>query len=552
MSRALVGVFLLSLSIAFVPVAGLVAAPVVSNTGDNGLGSLRQAIADAINGDTITFSIPPASTILLTTGELVIDKNITIAGPGANLLKVERDPAAPSSFRIFHIAPGKTVTIQGITISKGTGPQFSSFGCGIYNDQSNLTVNACTITAADCGIGGGIYNNGSPASAILNVNNSTFSANRASTQGAAINNNGSSSGNATLRINNSTFSDNRVFSFGLGCVYNDASSFGIATAQIANSTFKEGTFTVNIINLGQNGGHATLEIGNTILEKISPSVQNVVNTEGTVISRGYNIANGSAAGLTHLTDQPNVEAMLGPLKDNGGPTLTHAPLLNSPALDYGKRDTIPALATNFDQRGSSRPVDDPAVNHFGDESDVGAVEVAIGVHPMTIRSSKTHGAAGDFAIDIPLGGTGAVEPRSGGPNNDYQLILTFSSPVTLSGAAMTEGIGSLVNVFGSGTNTLTANLTGVTNAQRITVALFDVNDGTHSGDIGVRLGVLVGDVDRNSSVNSTDIGATKSRSGVAITTANCTRDVIANGVINATDIAVVKIQSGTGFPPFPP
>src|SRR5262249_34090714 len=57
----------------------------VANTNDSGPGSLRQALADANDGDTVDFdSALKGQTILLTTAELVIDRNITISGPGAN------------------------------------------------------------------------------------------------------------------------------------------------------------------------------------------------------------------------------------------------------------------------------------------------------------------------------------------------------------------------------------------------------------------------------------------------------------------------------------
>lgn len=85
----------------------------VTNTNDSGPGSLRQALADANDGDTINFD--PAlngQTILLTTAELAIAKNVTISGPGANLLAVSRDQNAPG-FRIFHVAPNHTVIFRG-------------------------------------------------------------------------------------------------------------------------------------------------------------------------------------------------------------------------------------------------------------------------------------------------------------------------------------------------------------------------------------------------------------------------------------------------------
>src|SRR3954452_8405809 len=56
----------------------------VTNTNDSGPGSLRQALADANDGDTINFAV--TGTIGLTSGELVIDKSITIAGPGSDQL----------------------------------------------------------------------------------------------------------------------------------------------------------------------------------------------------------------------------------------------------------------------------------------------------------------------------------------------------------------------------------------------------------------------------------------------------------------------------------
>src|SRR5438094_5417285 len=80
----------------------------VTNTNDSGPGSLRQALVDANDGDTINFD--PAlkgQTVLLTTAELAIAKSITISGPGANLLAVSRDQNAPQ-FRIFHVAPNRT------------------------------------------------------------------------------------------------------------------------------------------------------------------------------------------------------------------------------------------------------------------------------------------------------------------------------------------------------------------------------------------------------------------------------------------------------------
>src|SRR5438270_4174230 len=58
----------------------------VTNTNDSGPGSLRQALANANNGDTINFAV--SDTIMLTSGEVLVNKNVTISGPGANQLSI--------------------------------------------------------------------------------------------------------------------------------------------------------------------------------------------------------------------------------------------------------------------------------------------------------------------------------------------------------------------------------------------------------------------------------------------------------------------------------
>jgi uncharacterized delta-60 repeat protein len=168
--------------------------------------------------------------------------------------------------------------------------------------------------------------------------------------------------------------------------------------------------------------------------------------------------------------------------------------------------------------------------------------------PGAVVSRKAHGGVGTFDINLPLTGSSGVECRSGGANNDYQVVLTFPGAVTFTAASVTSGIGSLSSSSGSGTTTLTANLTGVTNAQRIIVTLVGVSDGTNTGNLSVPMGMLLGDVTGGGSVNSTDISQTKLQSGQAVTNANFREDVNASGSINATDVSSVKLKSGTALP----
>jgi hypothetical protein len=102
---------------------------------------------------------------------------------------------------------------------------------------------------------------------------------------------------------------------------------------------------------------STILAGNT-------AVDNGPDLNGSVLSFGYNLV-GNNQGATNLTifDFQNVAANLGPLQDNGGPTLTCAPLQGSLAIGYGSS----AGAPGTDQRGVPRPQ--------GAAVDIGAVEV---------------------------------------------------------------------------------------------------------------------------------------------------------------------------------
>src|SRR5439155_20089982 len=145
-----------------------------------------------------------------------------------------------------------------------------------------------------------------------------------------------------LTIVNSTISGN---SAGVGGgIWNDGRSN--ATLTIVNSTLSDnsGPFGGGIYNQS-----ATLTIGDTIL-KAGASGPNILNQSGTVNSLGYNLSSDNGGGvLTGTGDQINTDPVLGPLQDNGGPTLTHALLLGSPAIDAGDPNFTPP--PNYDQRG---------------------------------------------------------------------------------------------------------------------------------------------------------------------------------------------------------
>src|SRR5207237_7662699 len=86
----------------------------------------------------------------------------------------------------------------------------------------------------------------------------------------------------------------------------------------------------------------TMEIGNTILNAGSGGNIFSFGNQGRIISDGYNLSSDNGAGyLSAAGDQINTDPRVGPLQDNGGPTVTHALLADSPAIDAGNPNYNP-------------------------------------------------------------------------------------------------------------------------------------------------------------------------------------------------------------------
>jgi len=292
----------------------------VTNTNDNGPGSLRQALVNANVGDTID-ATGITGVITLTSGELLVNNSVTINGAGADLLAVDGN-AAGTVFQVMSMGP---VTISDLTIRNAHGRS----GGGIFNGgDGTLTIINSALSGNTADFGGGVYNGGT-----LNIVNSTISGNTANTEGAGVYN------PVTLTIINSTFSNN--------------------TSQIAGAVFNTGTLVITNSTITNNrsmflaGGVVNLnnfQIGNTILNEgpASPNIYN--NSSGVVMSLGYNLSSDDAFGiLTGPGDQIRTDPNLGPLQNNGGHTLTHALLPGSPAIDAGDPSFTPP--PSFDQRG---------------------------------------------------------------------------------------------------------------------------------------------------------------------------------------------------------
>ena len=116
---------------------------------------------------------------------------------------------------------------------------------------------------------------------------------------------------------------------------------------------------------------------------------------------------------------------------------------------------------------------------------------------------------------------------------------------------MTHGTGSVSNSYiDSDAHNYIVNLTGLTNAQSITITLNNVTDsaGNFSSAVSANMGVLVGDTNTDRFVDSADIAQTKSQSGNAVNGSNLREDVNGDGFIDSADIALVKSKSGAALP----
>jgi hypothetical protein len=174
--------------------------------------------------------------------------------------------------------------------------------------------------------------------------------------------------------------------------------------------------------------------------------------------------------------------------------------------------------------------------------------------PVSVVSRKVHGTAGQKDILLPLTGTRGVECRTPGQTGttgvDYKVVFTFVNNIVSCGTAGTTG-GTVVP--GPAANQCTENLNGLPDQQYTTIALNGVLDANGStGDVFASMGLLVGDVNANGLVNSTDTSQVQAQSGQPVTgdlgTGNYRKDVNANGLINSTDTSTVQSKSGHGLP----
>ncbi len=341
-----------------------------------------------------------------------VTANLLLNGPGPGLLTVRRNTVA--KYRIFTLSNGTSrgpgVEISGLTISNGN-PPFGAFpvssGGGILNDAGTLFVHDCVLSGNSTFLsastyGGAIFNNegsltierstlsgntaneggavasrrATPGKSVLNIQHSSLSNNIADEgSGGAIQNQAINAGSiAEMRLINVTLSGNSATATGItggagGAIYNFGSTSGNAIGSLLDCTLSGNQAPSASAIYNRNfSASASFTLRNTILHS-EQGTGNLINDSGDFQSAGFNLSNDGAGGfggtgpggyLNWTGDIRNTDPRLGPLQNNGGPTLTHALLASSPAINAGDTTDSPPE----DQRGLLRT----------DRNDIGAFE----------------------------------------------------------------------------------------------------------------------------------------------------------------------------------
>ena len=364
----------------------------VNSGGDSGTGTLRDQIAAAASGDTIDFS--GVTTVTLTSGELLINKNLTING-GANGVTITR---SSGTFRIFTISSG-TVAMSKLTI---TGGNPTTQAGGIQN-SGNLTMTDCAITGNTSPQGGGIQNDG-----VLTMTNCTVSGNTSSGAGGGL-----AMFGTTTTLTNCTVSGNTA-SGGGGGFSISSGTLNLTNCTVANNTAQDGG--------AMNLSGSTHVLKNTIVAGNTATVTSSENIVGTVSATcSYNLIGvGGTGGLTNGVNGNQVAVaspLLNSLASNGGYTQTISLQLGSPALDKGAA----ATGVTTDQRGHPRPYD--AVNiaaaSGGNNSDIGAYEENPTCNTVTVDPTSVPNGTVGLPYSQTFTATGGTAP--------YTFVVTSGS-----------------------------------------------------------------------------------------------------------------------------
>ncbi|MCI0332826.1 MAG: hypothetical protein L0228_06350 [Planctomycetes bacterium] len=274
------------------------------------------------------------------------------------------DPETPLE---FNGAGGAIATYDGslsITGSTITGNSVGNQGGGIFNHNSTVTITNSTIGGNSADEQGGGFYSHYLSGASVTISQSTISGNSADEGGGV-------SAGGSITIASSTISGNSASTRG-GGIFNSSGT----------TVVRYSTITANAAPPNFGSGIASRGVGSTTTAVRSSIVAGNTNSDVNFVggatnsfqSDGYNvIGTGNAmVEFVETGDQANVaNPMLGALADNGGPTLTHLPLMASPAINAGDPAAMAGVGNvpSFDQRGN------PHDRILGVRIDIGAIEM---------------------------------------------------------------------------------------------------------------------------------------------------------------------------------
>jgi CSLREA domain-containing protein len=354
--------------------------------------TLRAAIQEANSFPEQHNITLPAGTYILSLGELPIAKDITINGAGQGITIIDGNNFS----RVFNSQVGGKLTLNNLTVKNGT----DSEGGGIYV-QGELILQNVTLTnnSAASGLassGGGILNGG-----ILTIKNSAIGNNQAG-NGSGIFNGGFATIVDTTVASNIAGSGSGVGGgiYNIGTLFLEKTTINGSIADTGGGLFNAGIMDLTNVTLSGNsanssgggiyngigGGAPRATLTNvTISNNTAPigggsgifnhtgNIINLKNTivansaggncAGTITSNGHNLENGTSCNLSiPLGDLINVDPLLGPLQDNGGPTFTQS-------LGKNSAKNVGAGCPDRDQRGYPRLLNACDLGAYEDTTD---------------------------------------------------------------------------------------------------------------------------------------------------------------------------------------
>lgn len=501
---------------------------------------------DTVQFDPSLFGSTP-ETIGLAGRELLVTKNLSIVGTGADYLNV----SGQNQSRVLEAANGANVRLTGLSVTNGNGVPgnpaglHANRGGGIVVDESSsltatdcdVSGNAVTIGPLGGGLGGGIADYGT-----LTVSNSKLAGNQANTTyGGGIAVFGTPVAPATLTVNQSTLEQNTAYQNGGGI----ALATPNCTATITNSLFYKNATTI------YDGGAITIRAGNAI-------VTGCTFTDNTAAENGGGIANfarmtinnssfhhnsaldyggglttggGSNTTLNGDTfDQINSAAVGGGISNFGTLFVSGSTLSTNSANDGGGVfDNFSSVTTinNSTLSGNTATQGGGGIYNSSNDSIPGGTEAILTIVDSTLsgNSASSGGGISNFGVtsisDSTLAGNTAV--YGGGIDNYWTLTISGS---TISGnSAGATGVGGGIDNagLGSGLNTWKFSLADSIIAGN-TASLFWGPDVWGQLDTGFNnlienaAGIFSGGI--SDGVNGNHIGLTSAQIGLAPLTNN--------------------------------